>query len=450
MLFAVCRILLIGVNRLSMRFFLCFILFLVSGCTFHKPHESEPHSVVMANGSRYEGLMRDDQPHGVGVQSWPDKAVYRGAFQLGKRHGEGVFTWPSGDYYQGSFANGQRHGSGVYHWANGAQLTIRYDQGNPVGTGIFRHPDGHEENITYLMSSQQRQAMMAHGADFALPWPGRAVKEGGVLHLKSDFGSWPLTDASASVAAVVLPTVATPELSGESKNSFFQTQWRDFISGIALKLVPGGCFTMGNDQGQPHERPAHSVCLDDFWLGTHEVTQGQWQQVMGRLPMQTNVGEDLPMANISWNEAQQFIERLNGLSKGHFRLPTEAEWEFACRNRGQTTRYCGSQADLSAFAWYGGRVSGVQPVGRLAPNGLGLYDMNGNVWEWVADWYAEDYYQQAPKSNPTGAVSGVTKVFRGGAWLSEEPFLSASGRSNLWPDRQYNLLGLRLAGQPPH
>ncbi|GAB0058666.1 Hercynine oxygenase [Candidatus Magnetaquicoccaceae bacterium FCR-1] len=225
--------------------------------------------------------------------------------------------------------------------------------------------------------------------------------------------------------------------------------WREPRSGITLIRIAGGCFAMGDDQGLPPERPAHTVCVDDYWLATHETTQAQWRAVMGSLPVQTIEQSDLPVENVSWNDVRRFIERLNGLGGGRFRLPTEAEWEFACRERGATKRHCGTDDDPTPFSWHAGIGGVLHPVGQRLPNRLGLHDMNGNVWEWVGDWYDESYYRSSPGSNPEGPDHGTAKVFRGGGLLSGGNLLKATHRASLWPDRGLSLMGFRLAGMPP-
>ncbi|MBF0272603.1 MAG: formylglycine-generating enzyme family protein [Magnetococcales bacterium] len=227
------------------------------------------------------------------------------------------------------------------------------------------------------------------------------------------------------------------------------TLWKDPVTGITLTRIAGGCFIMGDNQGKPHERPAHNVCLDDFWLATHETTQEQWQRIMETLPGQTVPGAGLPVENVTWNDVERFIQRLNSKGQGHFRLPTEAEWEYACRNRGQSLRYCGTNDDPTPYSWHQGSGVTLHPVGERLANGLGLHDMNGNVWEWVGDWYDENAYQNTSSNNPTGPESGTSKVFRGGGVLSGTGFLKATNRANLWPDRKNALLGFRLAGNPP-
>lgn len=257
------------------------------------------------------------------------------------------------------------------------------------------------------------------------------------------------TDATLPEPEERISLQATRQLGLLPTLAVSQAIWRDPGTGITLTHIPGGCFTMGDNQGKAHERPAHTVCLDDFWLSTHETTQAQWQRVMGSLPPQTVTDPRLPVENVSWNDLEPFLNRLNAQGPARYRLPTEAEWEFACRGRGKPGRYCGTWDDPTPFAWFDKKRLTLQPVGTLLPNELGLFDMNGNAWEWVADWYAEEYYQRSPGRNPTGPESGTAKVFRGGGVLSGPEHLQATVRSQLWPDRKNGLLGFRLAGEPP-
>ncbi|MBF0340681.1 MAG: SUMF1/EgtB/PvdO family nonheme iron enzyme [Magnetococcales bacterium] len=258
----------------------------------------------------------------------------------------------------------------------------------------------------------------------------------------------PLADEeSPPIEGLVLQS--TPQLGTFPPRPPVATNWRDPITGITLTRIPGGCFTMGDNQGKPPEQPAHTVCLQDFWLAIHETTQQQWQQIMGSVPIQTITQPELPVENVSWNETSHFLQRLNSASPGRFRLPTEAEWEFACRNRGKTRHFCGTDDDPTPYAWYNGGGGSLHPVGERLPNGLGLFDMNGNAWEWVADWFDEGYYAAAPANNPEGPETGSARVFRGGGVFSGPEFIRATHRANLWPDRKHSLLGFRVAGTPP-
>ena len=182
--------------------------------------------------------------------------------------------------------------------------------------------------------------------------------------------------------------------------------------------VPGGTFEMGDvfGEGNVDEIPIHKVTLSEFWIGKYEVTQAQWKAVMGSNPSRY-VGDDLPVENMTWEEVQEFIRRLNFLTGMKYRLPTEAEWEYAARSGGKKERYSGSD-NVDEVAWHflnSGRP-GPRPVGTKAPNGLGIHDMSGNVWEWCSDWYGLDYYSKSPSVNPLGPSRGAHRVVRGGRW----------------------------------
>jgi formylglycine-generating enzyme required for sulfatase activity len=207
---------------------------------------------------------------------------------------------------------------------------------------------------------------------------------------------------------------------------------------IAIVHVPGGCFQMGDvfGVGEPEEQPVHEVCLGAFDIGKYEVTQGQWRKVMGTNPSRDPHcrEEDCPVESVSWDEVQEFIRRLNaGSGSMRWRLPTEAEWEYAARSGGKRERYSGGD-DLDRLAWYSensGRRN--HRVGTKAPNGLGVHDMSGNVWEWTSDWYADDYYSGSPREDPRGPRIAlgpeVDRVIRGGCKTGEADNARTSRRS---------------------
>ena len=188
-----------------------------------------------------------------------------------------------------------------------------------------------------------------------------------------------------------------------------------------MVFVEGGTFTMGataeQGSGNSDEKPTHSVTLSDYYIGKYEVTQAQWKAVMGDNPS-VFVGDNLPVECVSWNDCQTFITKLNQLTGKNFRLPTEAEWEFAARggNRSKGYKFAGSN-DIGSVAWYyGNNESKIHPVGTKQPNELGLYDMTGNVHEWCHDWYGD--YSSSPQVNPTGPSSGTNRVIRGSYCIS--------------------------------
>ena len=228
--------------------------------------------------------------------------------------------------------------------------------------------------------------------------------------------------------------------------------------GMKFNYIPAGTFMMGSPESdteaQANEKPQHQVTLTKaFYMGVHEVTQGQYKAVMGTNPAyydETRLGiadsSNYPVEQVSWDDAQLFITALNALEPGvTYRLPTEAEWEYAAR-AGSTTIYPGGNdnTSLGDYAWYSAN-SGVlpHPVGQKLPNGWGLYDMHGNVWEWVNDWW-QRVYTTAPLSNPSGPDTGSHRLVRGGSWAFNAVLSRAAFRNNHTPSSGYSDLGLRL------
>lgn len=234
--------------------------------------------------------------------------------------------------------------------------------------------------------------------------------------------------ATALLLAQVAPAVA---------DSF-----TDPYTGMAFTSVPGGCFTAGATDGNSDEKPLHDVCLSPFYLGTYEVTQGEWRKVMGINPaLFSNCGDDCPVDQVSWSDAMEFIYRLNQLTGRSYRLPTEAEWEYACRG-GTANRYCGDAVD--AVAWHAGNSGNrAHPKGRKKPNSLGIFDMSGNVWEWVRDWHGR--YPAQRQQDPTGPASGSSRVRRGGSWQYGVDKARAGWRSSGYQEDRAMDIGFRLA-----
>ena len=224
----------------------------------------------------------------------------------------------------------------------------------------------------------------------------------------------------------------------------------DPVSGMEFVLVKGGCFKMGYESGdgEPDEKPAHEVCVADYYLGKSEVTQAQWEKVMKNNPSsRPECGTDCPVENISWNMIQEFISTLNGKGALTYRLPTEAEWEYAARAGGKNEKWAGTsiEADLGAFAWLGSNSdSTMHKVGQKKPNGLGLYDMSGNAMEWCQDWYGEEYYSTSPKDNPTGPSAGQKRVLRGGDFGRDPKELRNTHRRKDEPGMTDGNYGFRL------
>jgi formylglycine-generating enzyme required for sulfatase activity len=225
---------------------------------------------------------------------------------------------------------------------------------------------------------------------------------------------------------------------------------------VEMVFVKGGCFEMGTPLGPPggpEEKPAHEVCVSDFHIGKFEVTQAQWRAVMGNNPSTNqDCGDDCPVETVSWDDAQKFIARLNARTRGEregtpgqYRLPTEAEWEYAARSGGKAQKYAGRSDDVGSVGWYAWNSSGIHSVGTKAPNGLGLHDMTGNVWEWTSDWYGSSYYASSPRQDPTGPATGDRRVTRGGSYGNDLFDLRTSYRNFLPPGYRGPSKGFRLA-----
>ena len=229
-----------------------------------------------------------------------------------------------------------------------------------------------------------------------------------------------------------------------------------------MVYVSGGTFTMGgtSEQGsdaESYEKPTHCVTLSSYYICKYEVTQALWRAVMGSNPSFFKVwravmggnpsnfkGDNLPVEGVSWNDCQTFINRLNSYTGRNFRLPTEAEWEFAARggNYSRHYKYSGSNY-IGDVAWYDGNSGDhTHPVGTKQANELGLYDMSGNVWEWCSDWYGS--YSSYSQTDPIGPNSGSDRVWRGGGWYDSAWNCRSSYRNYYAPRDCSDYLGLRL------
>lgn len=230
--------------------------------------------------------------------------------------------------------------------------------------------------------------------------------------------------------------------------------WLNKDTPLHFKFIKSGAFSMGSPEGEPgrdkDESPVHRVQISKpFYLGTFEVTQRQFEVIMGYNP---SVFDDFegsanhPVENLSWEEANLFIEKLNALNIGMFRLPTEAEWEYACRAGTQSAYYWGEEMKSngeSEYAWANSRSFAMtHPVGTKKANEWGLHDMAGNVWEWCSDWYGN--YHDGAKIDPMGPKNGKNKVFRGGSWYDFHPSHRCANRHRHGIDKGYSAIGLRL------
>ncbi len=265
-----------------------------------------------------------------------------------------------------------------------------------------------------------------------------------------------LTTAVVAAAIGLAAVVGTLWLSKRAKElmpertisvTYGQSFEMAFVA-FEMAFVAGGTFTMGcaaeqDSDCDDDERPAHSVTLSDYYIGKREVTQGLWKAVTGGNPSYFTGSDNLPVNRVRWNEVNAFIDSLNRKTGRTYRLPTEAEWEYAARggNKSGGYKYSGSNT-LGSVAWYGdnsGRKT--HEAGTKAPNELGIYDMSGNVWEWTGDRYG--YYGSDAQTNPIGPSTGSFRVFRGGSWDSYASSCRVSNRS-YYPDYSDGNIGFRL------
>ncbi|MGI8640025.1 MAG: formylglycine-generating enzyme family protein [Pyrinomonadaceae bacterium] len=261
--------------------------------------------------------------------------------------------------------------------------------------------------------------------------------------------SKPTTPTKKPPTNVVKPKPVTkssvacsPSNNNNAPSNFTQT-----INGVKFQMVgiPSGSFCMGSNNVEDDEKPVHKVIISQaFWMGRTEVTQAQWKAVMGNNPGYFK-GDDLPVEQVSWDNVKDFIRKLNNLQNDYeYRLPTEAEWEYAAR-AGTTTRYSygDGEGSLDSYAWYSANSgSKTHEVATKQPNAFGLYDMHGNVWEWCQDWYGN--YSSGAVTNPTGAGTGSHRVGRGGGWGSAAAYLRSAYRFSITPSFRDVDLGFRV------
>jgi formylglycine-generating enzyme required for sulfatase activity len=281
--------------------------------------------------------------------------------------------------------------------------------------------------------------------------------------------------AYSSVISIAMVTclllAATPALAQTPEESDYKTSPQDsawVMANLNLVRIPSGAFEMGTEDNSDdwfrHSRPIREVYVDSFDIGACEVTQAIFSKVMGFNPSLMQGDERRPVDQVSWFDAAKFCNRLSELAgympaydiynrscifdRNGFRLPTEAEWEYACRAGGRQRFYSGSNTDdLSRVAWYRANSKGTtHPVGLKEPNTWGLYDMHGNVWEWCNDWMVS--YKQLKKHNPHGPGLGYSRVLRGGGWHYDAEGCHVAYRQRARPDYKISAVGFRVVRNP--
>lgn len=305
---------------------------------------------------------------------------------------------------------------------NAASLTQEYDQAiQGYQAGDYQSAATHFKKVVQLDPSNAK-AWLLLGESLAQTNDAEGARRAFVKALQ--------LEPSGRVADRVNEQLA--KLSG----SIF----RDCPTCPEMVVIPAGSFEMGERYKK------HAVTFSQpFAIGKVEVTQAQWKTVMGSNPsIFSNCGDNCPVENVSWNDAQEFIQKLNAKTGKQYRLPSEAEWEAACRG-GETQQYCGSD-DAQSVAWYDD--GSTRPVGQKQANAFGLYDMSGNVWEWVEDGWHKDYIG-APSDGTAWQGSDSRHVIRGGSWLFDQWIIDAADRRWNIPSDRYSTLGFRLARTLP-
>ncbi len=256
------------------------------------------------------------------------------------------------------------------------------------------------------------------------------------------------TLARVAVAPPTKPPAETQVKPPPATTSSTRREWKDPATGMEFVWVEGGTYKMGCGSWagdcQSNESPEHEVTVSGFWIGKYAVTQGQWQKLMGNNPSAFKKGDNYPVETVSWNDAKEFIGKLNGKSGYTYRLPTEAEWEYAARSGGKAEKYAGGN-DIEAVAWYNSNSGrSTHPVGSKAPNGLGIYDMSGNVWQWCEDTYDANAYNKHQRNNPISNSGSSLRVLRGGSWFRDATWVRCAFRGQ-WDPASHGMGG-RLGG----
>ena len=294
------------------------------------------------------------------------------------------------------------------------------------------------ENLYRQLTSQPR----------VIPKPLGKIRPLPPINRREDFDEEEIKPASP-----IIPPPRPKIVEPPKPRVIHQNFTEDLGSGVKLEMIaiPGGSFLMGSDS----EKPIHRVTLSPFHIGKFQVTQAQWKAVMKTNPSAFK-GDTLPVERVSWTDAFEFCLKLSEKTGNEYRLPTEAEWEYACL-AGSTGKYCfgDDEALLNDYAWFDENSgSKTHPVGEKTPNNWGLHDMHGNVWEWCQDWYSGNYYEELVRQgeavNPQGPATGDYRVLRGGSWFNDRLDARAVYRNGYHAAYRNLSLGFRVvAARPP-
>lgn len=425
---------------------------------------------IICNGAPNEFKRKLENNHGKLVPMYYNDYIYTGSedwvlLDYGDEEGAMKILGNSKILLMNKLSNGNPHwviskGTIVGKNTNRAtepEFKMSQCTAKPTGTTYVLVDDGKTSRVMLLKGSMEVTSNKGSKKQALKPGQAATVSSNGKMQVdKFDVSA---TAKKYGISGVSSSTTANTNnqnnhnSSNTSKTLTAKTE-KCSAKGVPFTMVrvDGGTFTMGatKEQGSnnSNQQPTHRVALSTYYIGQTEVTQELWQAVMGSNPSKFK-GSNLPVENVNWNECQQFISKLNKITGKKFRLPTEAEWEFAARggNLSRGYKFAGSN-NPDAVAWHEGN-SGKKThyVGTKAANELGIYDMSGNVWEWCQDWFGN--YSSRAQTNPKGASSGTDHLNRGGGWCHDSNLAAVFFRGTAGkPDRKVDNLGLRLVLEP--
>jgi formylglycine-generating enzyme required for sulfatase activity len=319
---------------------------------------------------------------------------------------------------------------------------------------------GFAQNITNITASQSgkkivvnytlngKEGISAYEIKLYLSTDGGSTWQGPLTAVSGAVGKAQTAGTGKSITWDVLKEPGFTQLKGDNIQ-FKIKAFNNTIGDIEMVWVEGGSFMMGSNEGDEDEKPVHEVSLNGFYMGKYEVTQEQWVKVMASNPSNFYFSGCLqcPIENVSWNDVQDFIIKLNAKSGKSYRLPTEAEWEYAAKggNKNSLYKYAGSD-NIDEVAFYANNANNEpHPVGTKKANTLGIFDMTGNVWEWCSDWYDKNHYQYSAKNNPEGVLTGDYRVLRGGSFSYDAYDSRTANRNSIKPSISVISTGFRLA-----
>ncbi len=446
------------------------------------------------DGSVYTGQWENDKFNGQGTFTYSDGSVYTGQWENGQRNGQGTFTRLSGAKYQGQWENDKFDGQGIYiyrdnskyigQWKNnmrngpgtytsssGAKYQGQWKNGKLIGKGILITSDGNK----FVGQFNKDGKLIGRYIPLVKTKARDKAKTRKTARVKTDTKTE--TKKKAKVKAKIkTETKKTVEVKTRIKTETKKTArvktdtkttavpGKKILTGpngMKFVYIAPGSFMMGSPEGEGgryNNEMQHQVTLTHgFYMQITEVTQGQWKALMEDNPSFFNgCGNDCPVEQVSWNDAQQFIWRLNQLEGAKkYRLPTEAEWEYVCR-AGSTTAFssegiteleCSHDSNLADIAWFcGNSAKTTHPVAQKKANAWGLYDMHGNVAELCRDWYRE--YPPNQITDPQGPASGIDRIVRGGGWNDHGRHCRSACRGAISSGQSIYNMGFRLVRMP--